>query len=134
MHVQVQSAQLRETASFLARPVGTIAYGTEVTVTQTHGDWRQVSAQGTLEGWLHQSALSKKKIAMRSSSQEVGMGADSSELALAGKGFNAQVEADFKAKNEHIDFTWVDKMETFTVPRSELTRFLAEGQITPPKP
>jgi uncharacterized protein YgiM (DUF1202 family) len=132
MHVQVQSAQIRENASFLARTAGTLPYGSEVTVIQIQGDWRQIQAQGAVEGWLHQSALSKKKIAMRPGSQDVGTTADSDELALAGKGFNAQVEADFKAKNEHIDFTWIDRMEAFTVPQQELKRFLAEGQITPP--
>lgn len=131
MSVQVQNAQLRADASFLGKLTGTVPYGTRVTVLQARGDWRQVQAPGGAGGWLHQSALTKKVIAMKAGAQDVAQTASGDELALAGKGFNSDVEADFKSKNKDIDFTWIDRMEKFKVSMDEITRFLNEGQVKP---
>ena len=133
MSVQVQSAQLRTSASFLGKLVGQVPYGTRVTIVQSSGDWRQVQEPNGQTGWLHQSALTKKKIAMKAGAQDVSAAASGDELALAGKGFNSDVEADFKSKNKDVDFTWIDRMEKIKVSVDEITRFLAEGQVTPPQ-
>lgn len=131
MSVQVQNAQLRADASFLAKMTGQVAYGARVTVLQARGDWRQVQAAGGPTGWLHQSALTKKVISMKAGAQDVATAASGDELALAGKGFNSDVEADFKNKNKDIDFTWIDRMEKIKVSMDEITRFLNDGQVKP---
>jgi len=131
MSVQVQNAQLRAEASFLGKLTGTVPYGTRVTILQARGDWRQVQAPGGTAGWVHQSALTKKAIAMKAGAQDVAQTASGDELALAGKGFNSDVEADFKSKNKDIDFTWIDRMEKIKVSMDEITRFLNEGQVKP---
>ncbi len=133
MSVQVQNAQLRADASYLARPVGNAPYGTQVTILQERGDWRQVQPPGGPGGWVHLSALSAKRIAMKAGAQDVGTAASGEELALAGKGFNSDVEADFKNKNRQIDFTWIDRMEKIKVPVETITKFLSEGQVKPPQ-
>jgi len=102
-----------------------------VTVLQARGDWRQVQAAGGPTGWLHQSALTKKVISMKAGAQDVATAASGDELALAGKGFNSDVEADFKNKNKDIDFTWIDRMEKIKVSMDEITRFLNDGQVKP---
>ena len=43
----------------------------------------------------------------------------------------SDVEADFKAKNRNVDFTWVDKMEKFKVPPESMQQFLKDGGIQP---
>ena len=131
MSVQVQNAQLRADASFLAKMTGQVAYGARVTVLQARGDWRQVQAAGGPTGWLHQSALTKKVISMKAGAQDVATAASGDELALAGKGFNSDVEAVFKNKNKDIDFTWIDRMEKIKVSMEEITRFLNDGQVKP---
>ena len=131
MSVQVQNAQLRADASFLAKMTGQVAYGARVTVLQARGDWRQVQAEGGPSGWLHQSALTKKVISMKAGAQDVATAASGDELALAGKGFNSDVEADFKNKNKDIDFTWIDRMEKIKVSMDEITHFLNDGQVKP---
>ena len=133
MSVQVQSAQLRADASFLGKLVGSVPYGTRVTIVQARGDWRQVQEPAGKTGWLHQSALTKKKIVMKAGAQDVATAASGDELALAGKGFNSDVEADFKSKNKYVDFTWIDRMEKIKVTTDQITRFLAEGQVKPPQ-
>jgi hypothetical protein len=50
-------------------------------------------------------------------------------MALAGKGFNSDVESQFKANHKDIDFTWVDKMEKIKIPPPELKAFAKAGQL-----
>lgn len=133
MSVQVQKAQLRADASFLGKLTASVPYGTRVTILQARGDWRQVQEPAGITGWIHQSALTKKTISMQAGGQDVASAASGDELALAGKGFNSDVEADFKNKNKDVDFTWIDRMEKYKVTMEEISRFLDEGQVKPPQ-
>jgi hypothetical protein len=80
------------------------------------------------EGWVHLSALTQKKIVLQSGSQDVGTGASSGEVALAGKGFNQEVEAKYKQDN-NLDYTWVDRMGGYTVTPEQVLEFLQEGDL-----
>jgi len=80
---------------------------------------------------VHASALTTKKIALRSGASDVGQAATDDEVALAGKGFNKQVEGEFRLKNQDIDFTWIDKMEAIVISPIEMQRFLSEGNLFP---
>jgi SH3-like domain-containing protein len=131
MSVQVKNGQMRATPSFLGQLVGPLSYGDRLQVLEQQGDWSKVTAPGGQTGWVHTSALTKKKIAMKAGDQNAQTGASGDELALAGKGFNSDVEADFKAKNRNVDFTWVDKMEKMKVAPESMQRFLKEGGIQP---
>ena len=131
MSVQVKNGQIRATPSFLGRVVAQLSYGERVQVLETKNDWMNVAAPGGQGGWVHSSALTEKKIVMASGSQNVQTGASGDELALASKGFNSDVEADFKSKNRNIDFTWVNRMEKFKVSSEEMRKFLKEAQVRP---
>lgn len=129
--VQVKSGQIRSTPSFLGPVVAPLNYGDQVQVLETQNQWLKITSPGGQTGWVHGSALTKKKIVMNAGSQDVQTGASGDELALASKGFNSDVEADFKAKNKNIDFRWVDKMEKIKVSAEEMRTFLAEGGVKP---
>jgi SH3-like domain-containing protein len=131
MSVQVKNGQIRATPSFLGKLVAPLSYGDRLQVLEQQGDWSKVSAPGGQTGWVHGSALTKKKIAMQAGSQNAQTAASGDEMALAGKGFNSAVEADFKARNKHIDFTWVDKMEKMKVAPELMPPFLKAGGIQP---
>ncbi len=131
MNVQVQSGQLRATPTFLGKVLGAVAYGVSVEVLQTKGDWMQVKSSQGKVGWLHKSALTTKRVAMSSGASAAKTGASSNELALAGKGFNADVEREYKAKNKNLNFAAVDRMETLKVPATEMQAFLKAGAVTP---
>jgi uncharacterized protein YgiM (DUF1202 family) len=130
MSVQVREGQLRATPTFLGRPVASVNYGDRVSVEQTEGVWTKVTSPGGDTGWIHQSALTSKKVVMKASAEDVGAVASGEELALAGKGFNSDVEADFKSKN-NIDFTWIDRMERIKVSQDEMAKFLKDGGVAP---
>lgn len=133
MSVQVKTTPLRESPSFMAKAGATLAYGDRVEVTNTQGPWSQISAQGGLTGWVHSSALSPKKIVLKSGQETAQSKASNDELALAGKGFNSDVEGEFKKQHQNIDFTWIDKMEKMRVTPGDMQVFLKEGLVTPGK-
>ena len=129
MSVQVKSGQLRATPSFLGSLVAPLNYGDRLQVLEQQGEWSKATTPGGQTGWVHRSALTKKKIVMKAGDQDAQTAASGDELALAGKGFNSDVEADFKAKNQQIDFTWVDKMEKIKVTPESMQQFLKAGGI-----
>ena len=83
---------------------------------------------GKLQGWVNASALTEKQIALKAGSQNVDSSASSGEVVAAGKGFNSDVEAQYK-KEQKLDYSWVDKMETFVVTPEQVTAFLAQGGL-----
>ncbi len=131
LRVQVRTTQVRSGPSFLGRVVTPLSYGDVVTPTRQQGVWTQVRTADGTSGWVHESALGKRKVTMQAGDEDVDTVASGDELALAGKGFSSDVEAAFKKANRHIDFTWVDRMEKMTVPVAKSTAFLRAGLVKP---
>lgn len=130
MSVQVKKCQLRNKPSFLGKIVINLNYADQVTVKQEDKNWYEVVPVNKKNGgWVHVSALSTKRIVLKEGSKDIENAASSDELALAGKGFNEQVENDFKKKNKNADFTWVDKMEKIVISSKEMQSFLKEGGL-----
>lgn len=132
MSVQVKQGEVRATPYFLGKIVATLSYGDRVEVLGSKESWFRVSPRGkSVTGWMHASALSEKRIVLKAGGQDAQAAASSGELALAGKGFNADVEAEFKARNRTIDFSWIDRMQEMKVPPEKITAFLQEGGLVP---
>ena len=129
MSVQVRESAVRATPSFLGQVVTSLSYGTKVTVVEKTAAWVKVSTAEGVSGWMSQSALTPKRIVMTAGQGEVETGASSEDLALAGKGFNSDVEAQFKSRNSEINFSAVDRMEKRSVSKDEMIRFLREGGV-----
>ncbi len=132
MSVQVRTGKMRAKPSFLGPVVASVGYGDRVTVLGEKGGWVQIRNASGKTGWIHVSALTEKKVVLRAGDADVATGASGEELALAGKGFNDAVEAEFRAENPNADYTWVDKMETFRVTPEQARDFLAAGKVTVP--
>jgi uncharacterized protein YgiM (DUF1202 family) len=133
LSVQVKETQIRAKASFLGASVATLGYGARVTVVEDKGAWVRVRDDKGKEGWVHRSALTEKKVKLSSGGKDAATGAGTDELALAGKGFSAEVEDAFKEQNAQLDFTWVDRMESWVVSPDDARRFLAAGEVTSPE-
>lgn len=128
--IQVRNGKLRSNPTYLSKVVTTLPYTTRVVILEKNGIWNKVQVTDTeTQGWIHSSALTKKKLKMSADEEEGSLGVSSDEQALAGKGFNSDVEAEFKTRNKDIDFTWVDKMETFKVSPEEMQDFLKKGKV-----
>lgn len=132
MSVQVKQSQVRTAPSFMARIIGTLHYGDRVYVVSGQGNWTQVfMAEAGIKGWVHASALTRKKIVLKAGAADVNKTATSDELALAGKGFNKKVEGEFKAKHQNLDYALIDKMERMKASQGDIQKFLKEGSVSP---
>ncbi|MBP2675600.1 MAG: hypothetical protein H6Q84_2440 [Deltaproteobacteria bacterium] len=130
MSVQVKKGDVRATPQFLGKIVSSLAYGDRVEVLESRESWMRVSSSGkNVTGWMHSSALSEKRIVLKAGEKDAQVAASGGELALAGKGFNADVEAEFKARNRNLDFTWIDRMQATVAPPERIASFLREGGL-----
>ncbi len=130
MSVQVKEGQLRSTPSFLAEILAKPAYGDRVDIIEDKGPWKKVANRG-VQGWMHISALTTKSIVLKAGAANVQTTATGGEIALAGKGFNEEVEKQYKNLNRNLDYTWVDRMEKFQVSSGQMKAFLKQGKVTP---
>jgi uncharacterized protein YgiM (DUF1202 family) len=131
MSVQVQDGQVRATPSFLGAVTAKLPYGAAVEAQPEQNGWIQVQTASGQQGWMHKASLSKKKIVMTAGAAGAS-GASSDELALAGKGFNSDVEKEFKKQNPTVNFAAVDRMAKLKIAPQEMQKFLADGSVKPP--
>ncbi len=129
LRVQIQNGQVRSKPSFLGEVIATVAYGQNVEILSVQNGWQQVRTGEGKTGWLHTSALTSKRIGAPTGNGTVRSTASSDEIALAGKGFNSKVEAEFKAAHAEIDFAWVDKMAGMNASPAQITAFIKAGGL-----
>jgi SH3-like domain-containing protein len=130
MSVTVRETQARTTPSYLGAVLAVLSYGDRVDILGEQRDWLKVALPGGKQGWVHRSALTEKRIVLQAGSGRVEQTASGSEVALAGKGFNKEVEAEYRAEH-NLDYTWVDRMEGFQVSIEQVMAFIEEGDLTP---
>ncbi|MGO8694268.1 MAG: SH3 domain-containing protein [Rectinemataceae bacterium] len=129
MSVVVKVTQVRSNPSYLGTVLGTISYGDRVDVLEIRKDWARIDVSSRkLSGWTNLSALTEKRIVLGSGSGNVEQSASSGEVALAGKGFNEQIETQYRQDGK-IDYTWVDKMGQITETPEAVSAFLAAGGL-----
>lgn len=129
MSVSVRDGQVRDTPSFLGKIVGKAPYGQSVEVGAEQGDWLRVTVPGGVSGWMHRSALTTAKLALSGGATAAG-GVSGKEMALAGKGFSASVEADYR-RSHGGDYAAIDAMEHIAYGSARLLAFLRQGGVTP---
>jgi len=126
MYVTAKNIELKSDTGFFSSGKGRLDYGAVVTVLQIDGKWAEVrsSAGSSISGWTALANLSAKKILPGSGSS----GATASEVALAGKGFNQEIENVYKAGGT-LNYADVDRTEAQRVSRQELYDFIVEGHL-----
>jgi spermidine/putrescine-binding protein len=126
MYVAVKTVSLKSSTWFFAGTKGTLAYGSQVKVLAVNGKWVQVqsAAQTSLDGWTESANLTSKRITASSGTTS----ASASEIALAGKGFNEEIEGVYKSQNA-LDYNDVDVVEAIVVPIADLQKFVVEGHL-----
>lgn len=133
LSVAVRNGALRQEPLPFGKVVATLGYGERVDVLDEQGLWLRVRDQRQgRQGWMHRASLIAKAIALKPG-ERVGAGASDDELALGGKGFNAQVEAEYKARGKNLDYASVDWMERVQVSPEAMREFLAKGGLQNPE-
>ncbi|MCL1811940.1 MAG: hypothetical protein FWG29_00300 [Treponema sp.] len=125
-YINVKSANLKSSTGFFASTTGTVAYGDEVRILAISGNYAQVrTTAGNKTGWIAKSSLTSKRIAASGSAAN----ASAREIALAGKGFSPEVEAQYKKEGGTINYTAVDEMEKIIISDRDLLNFIEEGRL-----
>ena len=122
LFVAVRSVDVKSSSGFFAGTLGTLALGDEVTLQRSQGRWHVIRSAAGLQGWAPADAFSTRRIV------NTGHGVSASEFALAGKGFNSDLERALNASGD-FDFTGVDAMERRTIPADELRAFIRDGRL-----
>ncbi|MDR0878136.1 MAG: hypothetical protein LBN21_08795 [Treponema sp.] len=124
-YVAVKSAALKSSGGFFAKTVQELVLGDTLTVVSEKGNWTEVrtSASPSRTGWVSSASLSAKRIL--ASNRAVS----ANELALAGKGFSAELETAYRDGSK-LDFSVIDKSEKENVSGNDLLLFLTEGHLS----
>lgn len=125
-YISLDPASLKESASSFSKDIGTVEYGSKVLVLEEKKNWARIELYDnrSVTGWVPSSALSTKKIKAKGS----GATADADEIALAGKGFTATIEAVY-ADEYSIDYSAVDYAELQTPSQDAILEFIREGGL-----
>ncbi|MFA4875035.1 MAG: SH3 domain-containing protein [bacterium] len=128
LSVQVREVPVKAQANYMSATVGTLPYGAGVEVTGEDGNWYQISQP---HGFIPKNATGTAKPSVDAGKNYAAKGVSHDETALAGKGFNPQVEGQYKKDNAQLAaaYAQVDRMERTTVSQGELNQFIASGKL-----
>jgi hypothetical protein len=130
LYVQVRESKLRAEPQFWSSTVQDLSYGSSlVALGAAPGNKSWVRAKsGEHEGFVHMSAVTSRKIVLVASDKPGLVRAPSSDVMLAGKGFNQQVENHY-GTSKGLDFSVVDEVEKLRVDPLEQATFIREGDL-----
>lgn len=129
--VTAKEGNVKAKADHLSKNVEVVVYGDKLKIVSKENDWYQVTTPSGKTGWIHVSATTTKKIKLAKDAQ---VGDDSSgheEVALAGKGFNKQVEQAYVSGNPDVAraYQLVNQIEAKKVTAVQLSAFIKQGQL-----
>ena len=126
LYASTKSLALKASTGFFARTNGNLVYGDQVTVLQVSGKWVEVrsAANASLSGWTASANLTARRITSGNT-----ITATASEIGLAGKGFNEEIENAYKSEGQ-LNYADVDKTETAGVTEDNLHQFLIDGRLS----
>ena len=148
--VKVKQTSVRSDHQFFAPTLATARFTEQLQVLGQEQGWYRVR-YGSVTGWVHSSAVSESAQSGGSTSGALaGLGSALSalsgrpsqtasttrgytedEVALAGKGFNQNVEEQYRSRYPRADFAAVDKMERLQADSEEISRFAKAGRLVP---
>jgi len=125
LFVSTNTLDLKTGTGFFAANRGTLNYGDRVTVLQVNGRFVEIRSaeNASLSGWAPSANLSARQVV-----GGTGSTATASEIAMAGKGFNQELEASYRARG-NLHYAELDRIEAITINGAALRQFLEEGRL-----
>ncbi|MGA2586036.1 MAG: SH3 domain-containing protein [Candidatus Aminicenantales bacterium] len=127
--VSVQTTQIRKSPQFFAASIATLKAGEKLEKVSEANGWIQVKAASGAVGWVHSSAVEISKFSLQAMNKNMKTQASAGEVALAGKGFNSQVEDSYRAKHGEANFAGVEAMLRIKVDLAQVEDFLKKGKL-----
>lgn len=129
VYVSVQSTTLRKSPQQFAARIADLSYGSPVDKISEDNDWLTVKLKSGQTGYLHVSAVNTSQPKLRTAGNAKRTFSDDTDVALAGKGFDKEVEGKFASQHANADFGGVDRMERLQLSDSELQQFVEQGRL-----
>jgi hypothetical protein len=127
--VIVKKASIRSDRQFYAPTTAEAVLNESFAVQSREKGWVKVKT-GSGEGWLHESAVTTRKVTASAGGAGGGK-VDDRDVANAAKGFNPQVEGEYRKKNPTANFAAVDRMEKLGASEAAVAAFVGEGHVQP---
>jgi len=126
MYVAVRNLDLKSSTGFFASNRGRLEYGEAVSVVRINGRFAEVrsSRDRNVTGWTPSANLSARQVVAGTTTT-----ATAREVAMAGKGFNQEVEQSFRTQ-QNLNYADVDRVEAIVLDIAALRRFLEEGRLS----
>ena len=131
VRVVTRENAVREQCRFFAPVKVKVSYGDALEVLSEEGDWFMVKFEEQ-EGCIHKSAITEKELKRKKTSIAKAGTATEEEVALAGKGFNPQVEERYSSEHPDAEFSLVDDIEDIEVTDGALLEFIESGGLKQP--
>lgn len=122
---------IRESCKFFAPVKAQVKYNDKLEALSTEGDWYRVRF-GSLTGCIHKTAVETRTASAPNLFTGRGSRVSESEAALAGKGFNPQVEASYRKQHPEMKFYLIDNIERYPVSDRDVAQFIASGGLKQP--
>lgn len=129
LSVKVKTTAVRRDPRFTAPILASLKAGDPVEKLEAREGWVKVRTKAGAVGWVHSTAVEARKAGLAAMDRTMKTQASSSEVALAAKGFNKQVEDKFRAGNPAADFAAVDALEKVKPTAAEIEAFMKEGKL-----
>lgn len=124
-----KTTKLRAQKKTFAAAVAELREGDKLKVEKKDGAWLAVTL-GTTRGFVHETDVSTNP-EVRLSGQGVRENYSASETSAARKGFNPQVEQQYRSTNPNLEqgFRLVDQLQARAVPEDDVRAFLHGGGL-----
>jgi hypothetical protein len=127
--VKIKTTHIRKDPQFYAQSLAVLRAGDSVETISTQDGWIKVRTAAGVIGWIHSSSVEQKKFRLSALDKSLKTQASAGEVALAGKGFNKQVEESFREKNPNLSFVTVDAMLLLVLTPEKIAGFLKDGKL-----
>lgn len=123
VYVKTKNADLLKKKTTLAGVTTKVSYGAELIVMEESDGWFyvQLSGKKNIKGWIKETKTTSRKLSTRTS-------ANAKEIALAGKGFNAEIE-NLYANSGNGNYDAVDEIEKTEVKSDKINTFIEKGML-----
>lgn len=131
-YVQIRTAVLRKGPQQWSSAVAQLGYGSAVSIVNNAAEpWLVAKSESGESGYIHRSALSNQKIIFLKTATKTDLNdASMSNVVLAGKGFNEDVENIYSKNNPAADLNLIDQIEQQnSKTRTELGSFVQSGKL-----
>lgn len=124
-----KTTKLRAQKRSFAKPVADLKEGDQLVFQQREGAWLAAKL-GAVTGFVHETDVSNKS-SVRLSGQGMRESYSTSETAAARKGFNPQVEKEYRDSNPNLEaaFKLVDQLQARSVTEDAIRAFLVAGRL-----